>query len=99
VKKHPQPIADVLATLLKRSGIARRVDQASVIPDWPGLVGEQIAAVTLPTSVTADGTLFVRVTTNAWMSELSLLEPELLKALNARPERVGINRIRWQLGA
>jgi predicted nucleic acid-binding Zn ribbon protein len=98
MKKHPQPIADVLATLLKRSGIGRRIDQASVIPEWPGLVGEQIAAVTLPMSVTADGTLFVRVTTNAWMSELSLLEPELLRALNSRPERAGIVRIRWQLG-
>jgi predicted nucleic acid-binding Zn ribbon protein len=99
LKRRPQAIGDVLATLLKRSGIARRVDQASVIPEWPGLVGEQIAAVTLPMSVTADGTLFVRVTTNAWMSELSLLEPELLRALNARPERAEIVRIRWQIGA
>jgi hypothetical protein len=27
--------------------------------------------------------MFVRVTTNAWMNELSLMEPELLRALNS----------------
>ena len=31
--------------------------------------------------------MFVRVTTNAWMNELSLMEPELLRALNAKEGR------------
>jgi predicted nucleic acid-binding Zn ribbon protein len=48
--------------------------------------------------VTANGTLFVRVTTNAWMNELSMLEPELLKSLNAKGGRTPIRRIRWLLG-
>jgi predicted nucleic acid-binding Zn ribbon protein len=50
-----------------------------------------------PMSVTADGTLFVNVTTNAWMNELSLMEPELLRALNAKDGRVPVKRIRWLL--
>jgi predicted nucleic acid-binding Zn ribbon protein len=41
--------------------------------------------------------LFVAVTTNAWMNELSLLEPELLRSLNTRSGRVPIRRIRWLL--
>jgi predicted nucleic acid-binding Zn ribbon protein len=53
--------------------------------------------VTDPQSVTANGTLFVRVKTNAWMTELSLLEPELLRSLNAKPGRQPIKRIRWML--
>jgi predicted nucleic acid-binding Zn ribbon protein len=48
-------------------------------------------------SVTGDGTLFVAVATNAWMNELSLLEPELLRALNARAGRLPIQRIRMIL--
>jgi predicted nucleic acid-binding Zn ribbon protein len=87
----------VLADVLTSRGLAGRVDQAGVIPEWPGLVGPQIAAVTEPRSVAANGTLFVAVTTNAWMTELSLLEPELLRSLNAKPGRVPIARIRWQL--
>ena len=87
----------MLADVLSSRGLAGRVDQAGVIPEWPQLVGPQIAAVTEPRSVTANGTLFVAVTTNAWMTELSLLEPELLRSLNAKPGRAPIARIRWQL--
>jgi predicted nucleic acid-binding Zn ribbon protein len=77
--------------------LADRVDQAGVIPEWPRLVGPQIAAVTSPQSITANGTLFVHVTTNAWMNELSMLEPELLRSLNAKPDRTPVRRIRWLL--
>ena len=73
--------------LLSDSGLAERVEQAGVIPEWPSLVGPQIAAVTEPMSIAADGTMFVHVTTNAWMNELSLMEPELLRALNAKDGR------------
>ena len=96
-KRKPEPIADVLQGWIDKSGIATRIGQASVVPDWEKLVGAQIAAVTAPTSVSADGTLWVQVTTNAWMNELSLMEPQLLKALNARPGGAKIRRIRWQL--
>jgi predicted nucleic acid-binding Zn ribbon protein len=41
--------------------------------------------------------MFVRVTTNAWMNELSLMEPELLRALNSTPGRVPVKKIRWLL--
>jgi predicted nucleic acid-binding Zn ribbon protein len=96
-KRKPSAIADVLAGLLEKSGLADRVEQAGIIPEWPALVGKQIAAVTQPTSITADGTMFVVVTTNAWMNELSLMEPELLRALNAKPGRAPVKRIRWLL--
>ena len=96
-KKKPERVANVVADFLARSGLAERVEQAGIIPEWPRLVGEQIAAVTEPQSISANGTLFVAVTTNAWMNELSLLEPELLRSLNARAERAPVKRIRWLL--
>ena len=96
-KKRPTSIADVLAGVLANAGVAARVEQAGIIPEWSALVGVQIAAVTEPMSITADGTLFVNVTTNAWMNELSLMEPELLRALNAKDGRLAVKRIRWLL--
>lgn len=96
-KKKPERVSNVVADFLAQSGLAERVEQAGIIPEWPRLVGEQIAAVTEPQSISANGTLFVAVTTNAWMNELSLLEPELLRSLNARVERAPIKRIRWLL--
>jgi predicted nucleic acid-binding Zn ribbon protein len=96
-KKRPESLGHLVANWLGNSGLAERIDQAGIIPEWPNLVGAQIAAVTTPQSITAHGTLFVHVTTNAWMNELSLLEPELLRSLNGDPKRVAVKRIRWLL--
>lgn len=95
--KRPQPISAAISSFLEQSGLRDRVDQASVVPEWPRLVGAQISAVTEPLSVTSDGVLFVAVRTHAWMSELSLLEPELLASINRRPDRPLVKKIRWQL--
>jgi predicted nucleic acid-binding Zn ribbon protein len=96
-KRSPARMDEALTSYLERSGLAARVDQANVVPEWKSLVGEQIATVTVPHAIARDGTLFVAVTTNAWMTELSLMEPELLRALNGKPGRTPIVRIRWQL--
>lgn len=96
-KKKPSAIGDVLAEVMRASGIAARVEQAGIIPEWATLVGSAIARVTDPQSIAADGTLFVSVTTNAWMMELSMMEPELLRALNAKEGRIPVKRIRWLL--
>lgn len=96
-KTPPMPMSSVLSQLLETKGIAGRVEQAGIIPEWAELVGKKIAAVTEPQSITANGTLFVAVTTNAWMTELSLLEPELLRSLNAKAGRQPLRKIRWML--
>ena len=82
---------------LSRSGLAKRLQQAQVIPDWAGLVGPQIAAVTRPESVSPDGTLFVRVATSAWMNELQLMTPEIMARVNAGRAPGRIRTIRWLL--
>jgi predicted nucleic acid-binding Zn ribbon protein len=96
-KRKPSPLGDVVTGFLKQSGLEERVDQAAVIPEWASLVGVQIAKVTTPRFVTSDGTLFVAVKNNGWMTELSLMEPQLLRALNAEGSRTRIRKIRLQL--
>lgn len=96
-KKKPAALGDVLAGVLANAGITARVEQAGIIPEWESLVGPQIACVTAPQSISADGTLFVHVTTNAWMMELSLMEPELLRALNGKAGRNPVKKIRWMM--
>ena len=95
--KRPQPISSAISQFLEQAGLRDRVEQATVVPEWPSLVGAQIAAVTEPLSVTSDGILFVAVKTHAWMSELSLLEPELLASLNRAGGRAPVKKIRWTL--
>jgi predicted nucleic acid-binding Zn ribbon protein len=96
-QRRPAPLAEALASYLRRSGFAKRIQQAGVIEAWPELVGPQIAAVTAPESVTPDGVLRVRVSTAAWANELSLMTPRILARLNdGRQGRV--KEIRWIAG-
>lgn len=89
------PLDEALSTYLKKSGLTRRLDQASVIPEWERLVGPQIAAVTTPRSVTKDGTLLVGVRSSAWMQELQLMSPEILRRLGAHGKK--IRRVVWRV--
>ena len=92
----PEPLAAALGRYLSKSGLATRLEQASVVEAWPDLVGPGVAAVTQALSVAADGTLFVAVRTPAWMTELAMMEREILAAINRRGT-ASIARIRWQL--
>ena len=95
--RQPTSLADALASYLRQSGFARRIQQAEVVEAWPELVGPQIAAVTAPESVTPDGVLRVRVATAAWANELSLMTPKILARLNA--SRTGrVKEVRWVPG-
>ena len=57
-------------------------------------MGPQIAAVATPESVGADGTLFVRVATSPWMTELQLMAPQIMARVNAGRGEGGTGRIR-----
>jgi len=93
----PEPLGSALAGFLQRAGLTNRIEQASIVDAWAALVGDQIASVTAARMITRDGTLFVDVATNAWMQELSLMEPQLLKALREHASGAGVERIRWHL--
>lgn len=96
-KTAPATMEEALKSFLAESGLAERVEQAGIVPEWPALVGVEIARVTEPLAIARDGTLFVAVRTNAWMSELSLLEPQLIAELNRKSGRAPVARIRWRL--
>src|SRR5436189_5464177 len=96
-RKRPVAVREALEGYLSRSGLATRLAQAQVIPDWPRLVGPQIARVTAPESVTPDGTLFVRVATSAWMTELQLMGPQIMAAIKGGRGAGRIKTSRWRL--
>jgi predicted nucleic acid-binding Zn ribbon protein len=92
----PTRLGDVIPSVIDRSGAGARLQQASVITEWASLVGDQIAQVTHPLSISQQGLLLVAVKTSAWMTELSLMEPEILRAINEKAGAAKIQRIRWQ---
>lgn len=93
----PTPLAEALGTYLRQAGLTRRIGQAGVLEEWSTLVGAQIARVTEPESVSADGVLRVRVATAGWASELQLMTPQILARVNTN--RSGrITGVRWVVG-
>ncbi len=96
-KRSPARVDDVLASVLESAGLADRIVQAEVFPEWPEIVGAHIAAATEPLMLQQDGTLVIAVKTHAWMQELSLMEPDLLRSVNHDKARAPILRLRWLL--
>ncbi|MFW6201155.1 MAG: DUF721 domain-containing protein [Gemmatimonadota bacterium] len=90
----PTPVGRALERYLERSGLAERVDQATVVPEWDEAVGDRIAQATRPLRV-SNGTLFVAVRSSAWMMELKMMEREIIERLDAGRERRRIREIRF----
>ena len=93
----PTRLGDAIKTYAAKAGLARRLDLAQVLEEWPKLVGPQIAAVTRAESVTPDGILRVRVVSAAWANELSLMMPKIMAKLNAG-RRGRIRELRYITG-
>jgi predicted nucleic acid-binding Zn ribbon protein len=93
-KDGPKQVREALKSYLDKAGISEKIEAASVVPEWPQLVGEGIAGVTTPLRV-SNGVLFVAVRSSAWLSELKLMEREILKRLNAGKTRGTIASIRF----
>ncbi len=94
----PTRVAEVLEGYLRSAGLAERVGLAGVVDAWPQLVGPRIARAAVAESVSADGTLFVRVPSSAWRQELSLMAPDILALVNRGRTDGRVARIRWLVG-
>ena len=94
-----EPLGLALRRFLDQQGLAKRVGQQTALEAWPGVVGPAVAAAARPVAVMADGTLIVAVRSSAWMNELSLMERDLLEALNRANPSAPLSKIRWQIGA
>ncbi len=91
------PLAEALGAFAKAHGLDRRLARHALVGEWAAAVGPQIAGVTQARTVLPDGTLVVGVRTHAWMTELQLMERQLLAKVNARASRTPARRIRWEL--
>jgi len=98
-RSRPIALREAIDAYLERAGLAVRLEQAALLTAWPGLVGPQIAAVARAESVSPDGTLFVRVATHPWMTELQLLTPEIMARINAGRGSGRVRAIRWLLSS
>jgi len=64
---------------------------------WPGLVPRHLQEVAWPAMLT-DGRLYVHVTDNQWLHELSYLRRELLANLRRACPTAGLRELRLRVG-
>jgi len=75
--------SEAIAAALDFHHIKEEVRAGRVLTEWAELVGPKIAQRTRPDGV-SDRTLWVEVANSAWMHELTLLKPQLLRGLRER---------------
>jgi predicted nucleic acid-binding Zn ribbon protein len=91
-------VGDLVTRFLDSSGLAQKIEAATVLTDWPQTVGPQIAAVTQATGL-QDDTLFVSVANSAWMMELNLMKGELIKRVNTGRKQGRIRHLVFHMAA
>jgi len=79
--KQPLPLAALLEAVFAGKPAERRMREAKVWQVWEEAVGAQIAAKSEPAAF-RDGTLTVRVAGSAWLQQLSLMKPDIIRHLN-----------------
>jgi predicted nucleic acid-binding Zn ribbon protein len=88
-------VGDALERLTKSLGIAKAVDEYTIVAAWPTIVGERIAGVTTAQKI-ENGILFVSVATAPWRMELSLQRQEIIRKINAETGKELVKDIRFR---
>src|SRR5690606_2490339 len=74
---------DAVRAALALHGLADEIRGGRVLTEWAELVGPRIAQRTRPDRI-VDRALWIEVATSAWLHELTLLKPQLLRGLRER---------------
>ena len=81
-RNEPQPLSAAISGLVDAEGWALAAATGSVFGRWAEIVGGDLAAHTIPETLT-DGELTVSADSTAWATQLRLLSAQLVKRLNA----------------
>jgi len=80
-KRNIESLKDILLRNLREQGLETPLMQKRLVEAWPEVAGPVVARYTLNTYI-YNQTLFVRLSTPALRSDLSMMRGELVKKLN-----------------
>ena len=89
-------IDTVLEKLLKKQGFEHKIIEQKVFIAWKHAVGDLIARNTQPISL-VDANLTVYALSHPLVTELSLLQPHIVRKLNAAIGRPVVKELRFQV--
>ncbi|MHB8173255.1 MAG: DUF721 domain-containing protein [Nitrospirota bacterium] len=76
------PVGEILRSVLKARGLGSGDLLAKIRQNWASAVGKKISQHACP-HLLRDGRLTLDVDSPAWMSELSMLSPEIIEKINS----------------
>ena len=82
MRSFPRPFGSVMASVLDRLGISKKLKRYEIFDLWPQIVGPQIAQVTKIDYIEGDK-LYVSVAKSTWRNELMFLKKDLVEKINA----------------
>jgi len=92
-----QPIGEVLFSVLKKRGMASKIEENILFKLWPKAVGPQIASKTKPDSF-KNGILFVKTVSSVWVQQLHFVKQDILDKFNQLSGKQTIKEIRFLVG-
>lgn len=92
-----QKLGDLLPVVLKRNDITLGIEDLEILHIWKQAVGPQIAAQTT-LSKFKNKTLFVLVSTPAWMQELQFMKQQIIDKVNSLSNKTMLRNIYFSPG-
>ena len=94
--RQPEILGDILKSGLEKWDFGPTLKRYEVLEKWNDLVGPQIAEKSRATGLQGE-ILLVEVDHPAWVQELNLLRPQLLKKIRVSFPRSGVKDIKFSL--
>lgn len=96
-KKEPfASVGDILGKWLKGRKWDSKLRQYSLFSRWPEIVGTKIASKSRP-ALWREETLVVEVQNSVWLTELRMMEPEILEKIRGACPEIAIKKIRFTI--
>jgi len=98
-KKTAKPllVGDILQEALKRRNIQIDCRDQEIVTGWEKTVGPQIFQQTRPEKI-RNKTLYLKVSSSAWMQQLQFMKPELIEKVNTALGKEAVNNIFFNVG-
>ena len=90
-------ISEILLSILKKRGLASKIEENALLQLWPKAVGPQIILHTKADAV-KNGILFVKTISSVWVQQLHFMKEEIRQKLNQFAGKNIVKDIRFSVG-
>jgi len=96
-KSIPRHVGDILLPILKKRGLASKIEENKILKLWPKAIGDKL---NLQTKADAfrNGTLFVKTTSSIWVQQLHFIKEEIIDKVNEIAGKKILKDIRFSVG-